>query len=192
MKSLRLSLLLGLALIAMACGEGSAFATTIEVGGVAQNKSVTATGSLEAGTSLILKDSSGTTSDTCTESQLKGTTEGTFSGSSVGGSVSTMTFGSCTHTTKVITAGGISIAWTSGTNGAASSTSSEVTVVSTAFGVSTICKTGAGTLIGTITGVKEGNATLDVNAKVNCGMLGYGTVTGSYTGTGKGGLGVTS
>jgi hypothetical protein len=182
----------GAALIAMACVAGSASATTIELGGVAQNKSVPATGSLKAGTSLTLKDEFGTSTDTCTSSELKGATEGVFTGSSVGGKVSTMTFKNCSHTTTVIKPGRLSVVWTSGTNGAASSSEAEVTVVSTFFGSSAICKTGAGTMIGTVTGVKEGHATMDVNATVNCGILGNGSLTATYVGTGSGGLGVTS
>jgi hypothetical protein len=32
-----------------------------------------------------------------------------------------------------------------------------------------ICKTGTGTVLGTITGVAKGNAVLDVNTVLNCG-----------------------
>jgi hypothetical protein len=181
-----------LAVFAAAWGGGSASATTIEVGGVAQNKSVNGNASLAPETSLILKDSSGTTTDTCTESQLKGATEGTFTGASVGGKVSTITVGSCSHTTKVLATGSVSVVWTSATNGTVSSSGAEITTVSTAFGVSAICKTGSGTSMGTVTGVKSGHATMDINAKVSCGILGTSTLTGTYNGTGSGGLGVTS
>ena len=193
MKLLRLlTLAWGLALVGVVLGGGTASATTVEIKGVAQNKSVSATATLAAGTSMILKDSAGTTTDTCTSSEIKGFTESPYTAASVKGKVSTMTFKSCTHTTTVIAPGSLSVVWISGTtNGSLTSSGSEVTVVSTAFGSSAICKTGAGTPIGTITGVKEGHATLHVNAKVNCGILGTGTLTGTYNGTGSGGLGVT-
>jgi hypothetical protein len=181
------------ALVTMAfLGAGLASATTLEVKGVAQNKSISVTGSLKAGTSMILKDEFGTTTDTCTTAEVKGATEGTFTGASVGGKIGTMTFKNCTHTTTVIAPGSMSVVWTSGTNGSVTSSGSEVTVQSTFFGSSAICKTGTGTTVGTVTGVKEGHATLDINAKVNCGILGSGSLTGTVTGTGSGGLGVVS
>jgi hypothetical protein len=173
-------------------GGGIASATTFEVKGVAQNKSVTATGSLKSGTSLILKDEFGTTTDTCTTAEVKGATEGTFTAASIGGKLGTLTFKNCTHTTTVLASGSMSVVWTSGTNGSVTSSGSEVTVQSTFFGSSAICKTGAGTKVGTITGVKEGHATLHINATVNCGILGNGNLTGTVTGTGSGGLGVVS
>jgi hypothetical protein len=182
-----LGLASGVALVTMAfLAAGVASATTVEVKGVAQNKSVSATASLKSGTSMILKDEFGTTTDTCTASQIKGATEGTFTGASVGGKLSFMTFEKCSHTTTVVAKGAMSIVWTSGTNGSASSSGAEVTVQSTFFGASAVCKTGVGTQVGTITGTKEGNATLHVNAKVNCGILGSTSLTGTYTGTGNG------
>lgn len=178
--------------ITASLGAGSASATTFEVGGVAQNKSVSAFGSLQAGTSMILKDEFGTSTDTCTVAEVKGATEGTFTAASIGGKIGTLTFKSCTHTTKVIAAGSMSVVWTSGTNGSVTSSGGEVTVQSTFFGSSAVCKTGAGTKIGTLTGVKSGHATLDINATVNCGILGNGSLTGTVVGTGSGGLGVVS
>jgi hypothetical protein len=183
----RIGLASAVAMVTMAyLGAGLASATTLEVKGVAQNKSVSATASLKSSTSLILKDEFGTTTDTCTASQIKGATEGTFTGASVGGKLSFMTFEKCSHTTTVIAKGSMSIVWTSGTNGSATSSGAEVTVQSTFFGASAVCKTGAGTQVGTITGTKEGSATLHVNAKINCGILGSTSLTGTYTGTGNG------
>jgi hypothetical protein len=172
-------------------GADVASATTVEVKGVAQNKSASATGTLAAGSSLILKDEFGTTTDTCTTSTIKGATEGTYTGASVGGKVSTMTYSGCSHTVHVLKNGSMSFVWTSGTNGFATSKESEVTIVSTFFGASAVCKTGTGTQIGTITGVKEGNVTLHINGTINCGILGNAKLTGTFTGTGNG-FGLTS
>jgi hypothetical protein len=61
------------------------------------------------------------------------------------------------------------------------SSGAEVTVVSTFFGASATCKTGAGTTIGTLTGVSAGDATMDINATINCGILGNSAWTGTYT-----------
>jgi hypothetical protein len=186
----------GLAAVAAAAlmafvGAGTASATTLEVGGVAKNSSVEINASLAAGTSALLKDSAGTTTDTCTESTVKGKTEGTFTGEKVGGKVGTLTFGKCSHTTTVIKPGGIHIVWIVGTtNGTVYSTEAEVTVLSTAFGASAICKTGSGTHLGTLTGVFSGSPILHLNSKISCGILGTATWTGTYTVTSPSGLGV--
>lgn len=187
--------LFSLAAAAMAWGAlavaGTASATVLSIGGVAQNKSITIEATLKSGTSAILKDKNGTTNDTCTGSTVKGATEGSFEGVTVGGKVSSLTFTGCSHTTTVIAPGSLSIAWTSGTNGTVSSSGAEVTVKSTVFGVSAICKTGTGTTIGTLTGVKEGSATMDISATtLDCGALGTSSWTGTYTVTSPSGLGV--
>jgi hypothetical protein len=205
--------MLGLAAVAamalMAVLAGSASATTLEVGGAAKNSALAIEGSLKTGTSALLKDEFGTTTDTCTVSGVKGKTEGTFTGASVGGKLLTkeeggLTFGSCTHTTTVIATGSLSVAWIettakekeegkTSTNGTVSSSNAEVTVQSTFFGASAVCKTGAGTVIGTLTGVNSGSATIDVNAKINCGILGSSSWTGTYVTTGaNAALGVVS
>jgi hypothetical protein len=44
-----------------------------------------------------------------------------------------------------------------------------------------VCKTGAGTDIGTLTGTTIGLATLDINATIACGILGNSSWTGTYT-----------
>jgi hypothetical protein len=179
--------MLGLAAVAAAAlmafvGAGTASATTLYVGGVAQNKAVTIEATLAAGSSAILKDEFGTTTDTCTVSVVKGTTN-VFTGASVSGPVSSLTFSSCTHTTTVIANGSLTVTSTGGHNGSVSSSGAEVTVQSTFFGASAVCKTGAGTTIGTLTGSTTGNATIDINAKINCGILGTSSWTGTYTAT---------
>ena len=190
-KTVGLILTAAMALAAL-LGVATASATTLEVGGVAQNKSVALLATLESGTSALIKDSGGTTFQTCSSSEIKLTTEGSFTSETVSGKISTLTYGSCSHTTKTLANGSLSFTWTSGTNASVSSSGLEVTVLSTSFGASAVCKTGAGTTIGTLTGVKEGNATLDVNAKTSCGILGTVTWTGSYTFTSPQGLGVVS
>jgi len=192
MKYLKMLGLAAVAAMALMVVAGSASATTLEVEGNAKNSSVEIDASIKAGTSAILKDEFGTTTDTCTTSEVKGKTEGTFTGAAVGGKIGTLTFKNCTHTTTVIANGTLSVAWTSGTNGSVSSSNAEVTVQSTFFGASAVCKTGTGTTIGTATGTKEGNATIDINAKVNCGILGNASWTGTYSVTSPAGLGVVS
>jgi hypothetical protein len=193
MKHLKILGLMALtAMAVMAFGAASASATTLEIGGVAQNKSVTIESTLASGTSAILKDEFGTTTDTCTSSTVKGSTVSPFTGTTVGGTVSSLTFGNCTHTTTVLANGSLSVAWTSGTNGSVKSSGAEVTVNSTFFGASAVCKTGSGTTIGTLTGVKSGKATMDINATIACGILGNSSWTGTYSVTSPEGLGVVS
>lgn len=186
--------ILGLAAVAAAAlmafvGAGTASATTLEVKGVTQNQAVTIHATLKAGTSAVLKDSAGSTTDTCTSSTVHGTTS-VFDGTYVSGPISSLTFANCSHTTTVIKSGSLDIDWTSGTNGTVISTGAEVTVVSTAFGVSAICKTGTGTTIGTLTGVAAGQATMDINGTIPCGILGNSSWTGTYVVTTPEGLGV--
>jgi hypothetical protein len=199
LKMLGLAAVAALALMAVV-GASVASATTLEVGGEAKNSAVEIKASLAAGTSAILKDSNNTTTDTCTGSTVRGTTT-VFTGTEVKGPLAPitepevekrgLTFSNCTHTTTVLKPGSLSVANIAGTtNGTVSSQEAEVTVVSTVFGASAVCKTGTGTIIGTITGVKSGNATMDVNAKINCGILGTATWTGTYTVTSPTGLGV--
>lgn len=170
-------------------GAGTASATTVTVGGTAQNSSVTYSAGLASGTSTVLKDSAGTTTNTCTESSLAGKTEGTFSGASVGGNASTFTFGKCSHKMTVLKIGKVNFRWLFGILLGISFKDFEWKSISTAFGVEATCKTGEGTEIGTLTGVSSGNATIDVNAKVNCGILGTATWTGTYSVASPSGLG---
>ena len=165
--------LAGIAALALATMFGAriASATTLSVGGVKQSQSVPIIMTLASGSTTTVTDSAGSTTDTCTSSEVKGKTEGSFTGASVGGAISTLTFTNCSHTTKVIAPGRLSVAWTSGTNGTVTSAGAEVTVQSTVFGISAICKTGTGTDLGSITGMPSGSATmhLDATKSVDCG-----------------------
>jgi hypothetical protein len=199
--------MLGLAAVAAAAlmaFAASASATTLEIGGVTQNKAVKIVATLSSGTSAILKDEFGTTTDTCTTSNVEGETSETkdanetitpkvfTGGTMVGGTVSKLTFENCTHETKVDANGKLWVDWTSGTNGDVYSSGAEVTVFSTFFGAIANCKTGASTKIGTLAGVKTGKAKMTISAKVPCGILGTATWTGEYTVTSPEGLGVES
>jgi hypothetical protein len=191
LKSLGLALLAASALVALAADSASA--TTAEIEGMTKNESVTVTASLEPGTSAILEDTNGFTQDTCSEGSGHGTSVAPFTGASVGGPGSIITFGGCTHTTHTLKLGSFSVAWTSGTNGTITSSGTEGTVKSTLFGVSIVCKTGAGTDMGTITGTASGHATADINAVVSCGaFVPTARVTASVIVTSPTGIGVVS
>ena len=191
-KNLGAAAVAAIALLSLV-GAGTASATTLEVKGVKQTGPVAIEMSLAAGTSAILKDKNGTTQQTCTGSITKGSTTSPFTGTSVQEDLSSFTFTGCTHTTDVLNPGKLSITWTSGTNGTISSSEAEWTTVSTVFGASATCKTGSGTVMGSLTGVNSGRATFHINATtLNCGILGTSSWTGTYTVTSPEGLGVVS
>jgi hypothetical protein len=144
-------------------------------------------------------DEGGSTFETCTSSELKAATEGTFTTAdttAIGGAVGTLSFGGCSHTMKVLKNGKLSVAWIKGTtNGTVVSSEAEVTFVSTVFGISAVCRTGVGIVLGTLTGVASGNAPMHIDAtkSLDCGaFLGHLTWTGTYTFTSPKGLGVES
>jgi hypothetical protein len=191
MKHLKMLGVAALAAMGLMAFAGSASATTLSVEGVKKNEAVTIKATLAAGSSALLKDKNGTTADTCTGSTVEGTTTA-FDPPS--GPVSKLEFTGCSHTTHVLKPGSLSVAWISNTEGTVTSSGAEVTVVSTVFGASAICKTGTGTVVGTLTGVASGHATMDIDAtnSLNCGILGTSSWTGTYTVTSPTGLGVES
>lgn len=188
-KSLGLTALAAWVIFALA-GASVASATTGEVKGVKQTGSITLKGSLEAGTSAVFTEELGGTLDTCTAATFEGKTS-TFSGSSIGGALSTLLFGGCSHTTDVLSKGNFSISAIKGTtNGDLSSSAAEIQMRSTFFGVNAVCKTGAGTHLGTITGKASGQATVDINTNLDCGILGIVGWTASYVVTSPEGFGI--
>jgi hypothetical protein len=189
MKYLKMLGLAAVAAMALMAFAGPASATTLEVGGVKQSKAVTIEATIKAGTSAILKDTNNATVDTCTASTVKGTTN-VVTGATVTGPISTLSFSGCSHTTDVIKPGTLHVAHSGGTNGTVSSSGAEVTVQSTIFGASCIAKTGAGTNIGTLTGVLAGQATMHINGVIPMGLCGDAVWTGTYVVTSPAGLGV--
>ena len=187
--------MLGLAAVAAmaltAFTAGSASATTLEVGGVTQNKSVSLSASLASGTKAVLARTDGSLANECAASAVAGSTVTPFTGTTVTGPISSLSFTSCTRTVTVHKAGTLHVEFKSGTNGTVSSSGAEVTVGSP-FGTLT-CVTGAGVDLGTLTGVAAGNASMDISAVLNCGFLvPSATWKGTYTVTSPVGLGVSA
>jgi len=183
--------ILGIAAVAamalMAVTAGIASATTGEIGGVVQNSSFTITTSLKAGTSAILKDTAGISSNTCTASSGSGTTSSPFTGATLTGVGTTMSMSSCAREPVIgDKTGTLHFTWTSGTNGTVTSSGAEITT-SSPFGTLN-CKTGEGTHLGTFTGVKVGNATMDVNAVISCSGI-SSKFEATYSVTSPSGLG---
>jgi hypothetical protein len=192
LKKLGLTTAACIALIAIA-GASSAGATTLEVGGIAKNSSVAMTTTLKSGTSLIIKDESGFVVDTCTGSTIKGSSEGTFTGATVGGKISQLTFTGCTDVTVTLSLGSWKHSWVFGsTDGEVSLSGVEVTLQYTPFGISVTCKAGLGTIFGILKGVKSGKAILKALSKINCGIAGTLTWSGEYEVISPEGLGVVS
>jgi hypothetical protein len=161
---------------------------------------------LKGGTSALLKDTGGSTNDTCTGSTVGGTiTNSGGSGLAVSGTITTLDFTGCTHTTdplpnsEIKTESGVihkeygtlEIKWISGTtNGTVVSKNTKVTVQSTVFGISCVANTGEGTVIGTLTGAKSSteHATMHINGVIEMGICGDSTWTGTYLVTNPTGL----
>jgi hypothetical protein len=181
---------LALACLSMA---SMASATTLEVGGVAKNEAITLKLSLKSGTSLLLADTSNSFLNTCTVSNIEAKTS-TFSGTTVEALLTALSWGTtatpCKEGNPTVDAmGSLSIELIKGTtNGTVKSKNAKWTMAS-AFGPLTCTTPSEGTDLGTLTGVASGNATLDVNAVLNCGFtLKW---TGTYAVTSPEGLGVT-
>lgn len=193
MKNLRMLAVAFVAAMALtAFTAGSASATTLEVGGTAQNGSVTVGMSLVNGFDLGWRTTGGLFINTCVKTTMHGSTVSPFTAASVGIPLSSLTYGSCVEEpVKVDAAGSLSIEWISGTtDGTVRSSGTEVTVPSP-FGLLT-CKTGAGTDIGRLTGFSLIHSDLDINGIINCGIVSSAVLTGLYEVTTPTGLGVVS
>jgi hypothetical protein len=191
MRYLKMLGLVGLSTIALtAFAAGSASATTLEVGGVAKNSSVTFEASLASGTSIVLRTTDNSTWDTCTTSTFSGKSEGLFTGTTVGGKISGMILGNCTHMTPVDSGGTLTFEHAGSTNATVRSTGMSWTIQSTSFGTTLNCTT-SNTHLGTLTGSATGHARLQMNAVINCGFfIPTAKWEGVYTFTSPTGLGV--
>ena len=190
LKILGLAAVAAMALTAFTAATASA--TTLEVAGATQNKSVTLDASLASGTKAVLARTDGSLANECAASTVQGSTVSPFTGATVTGPISSLSFTECTRPVTVHKAGTLHVAHiASTTNGTVSSSGAEVTVGSP-FGTLT-CVTGAGVDLGTLTGKKEGSAVMDINAVLNCGFLvPSATWKGTYTVTSPAGLGVSA
>jgi hypothetical protein len=138
--------------------------------------------SLQPQTSALLKDTAGSTNDTCTSASGKGAIENSGGvASHPSGKWSSVAFSGCTHTTDTIAAGVLEVKNIPGTtNGTIISRETRATLFSTVFGISCIANTGAGVNLGTVTGASSSvnQATVDVNAVIPMGAFcGDSTVT---------------
>jgi hypothetical protein len=175
----------------LACAS-AASATTLEVKGLKQAGAVTVKASLKQGTSILQTDTEANQINTCTTSLLEGSST-VFTGTTVTAPLSTLSYSNCTEGNPTIDSRGSLTVERIGTttNGTVRWSGLKWTTPSV-FGVLT-CQTAAspGTDVGTLTGVATGQATLDINAVLECTLFGSEKWTGTYTVTSPEGLGVT-
>jgi uncharacterized protein (DUF2141 family) len=177
MKFTKILGLVAMAALALMAFASTASATTLYTNGVKQTGAVTIHATLEG--SAVLKDTSNTFANTCTESTVEGTTT-SFTGTTVGGPINTLTFSKCTHEKVVVDEAGSLTVERIGTtdNGTVRSTGAKVTVPVTILGsvVTATCTT-SNTDIGTLTGsttttyTAPGQSDMDINAVLNCGSI---------------------
>lgn len=170
-----LKMIVTVAMTAMAAfafvGAGSASATTLEVGGVTKNESVTIVGSLAPGNSVILGRTDGTLANTCNVFEIKGSAVSPYTGTKVSGLGTTLAFGGCTNIVTAHKTGTLIGEHIAGTTNATMTSSGAEVTAATSLGFTVNCKTGEGTHLGTLTGTASGHATLHINAILNCGFL---------------------
>ena len=189
LKILGLAAVAAMALTAFAASTASA--TTLEVGGVTKNESVTLDASLASGTKAVLARTDGSLANECAASTVQGSTASPFTGATVTGPISSLSFTECTRPVTVHKAGTLHVAHTGTTDGTVTSSGAEVTVGSP-FGTLN-CKTGEGVHIGTLKGTASGHATMEIGAVLNCGFLvPSATWKGTYVVTSPTGLGVSA
>jgi hypothetical protein len=185
-----LVLVASLVLASTGFSASAASATTLEVGGTTTNASVSIAASVKSATKLVIKDTAGFVKNECGTSNLAGSTASPFSGSSVTGALSELTFTSCARTVKTAAKGSFEVTYTSGTNG---TVASEGTIVEWGSSIGTLfCETGTTTNIGTLFGITSGSANLAINAVMDCGIIPSAKWEGTYIITSPSGLGVSS
>jgi hypothetical protein len=190
LKNLGPASVLAIALV-MTAAAGTASATTLEVGGKTKNESVSILASLEPFSSTSFSRTDGSLANTCTSSNFNPETESPFTGTSIEANLF-LSFGQCERPIVVHLAGRFRVSHASGTtNGKLTLEEAKITVGSS-FGT-LVCETYFGTNVGTLTGVSTGNATIDINAVMDCGFLNSSVIwKGTYRVGLPGGLGVSA
>jgi hypothetical protein len=191
LKMISLAAIAAVAITALIAGNASA--TTLEIGGVVQSGAVMIQAESTAPT--VIADTGGFAFNTCSKSSFSGTTS-VFSGAKVTGSLSELSFTTCTKSpVNVDNKGGLYIEWESGTTSGTVFAENTQWTIPMSSGFTLTCSTGSGTTLGTLDGVKSTSehATLTVNAILNCGfLLPSATWKGTYKVSSPTGLGVVS
>lgn len=170
LKLLGIATVVGMATAALTAGSVSA--TTLEVGGVPQNKAVQITVSLVPETSTNLSGTGFQFLSNCDSGHLQLTTSSPFTGTQVTGPITSASFSNCAWgPVEFKSLGALYFQWEKDTTAQVFSEGTEASWPYTGLGAYITCKTGAGTKIGTLHGVASGHATLTINAVLNCGFL---------------------
>jgi hypothetical protein len=158
LKMLGLAAIAALGLLAFV-GAGTASATTLFKDAAkteAYGAGTEIKSTLAPGTSALLKSGSVTIA-TCTESSVAGTTANA-TGVTVGGEITSLTWGGCSQTTHTLANGSLSIDSEGNVTGKGNSVTLGV------FGTSCVYGTGEGVKLGTLTGGSP--AVLKINAQI--------------------------
>jgi hypothetical protein len=164
---MKLTSLVAAAALTLMVLASTASATTLDVTDLKINGAVTIHGTGRG--SISLSATGGGFANTCTESTFHLSTS-TFTGTTVSGPLTTLTFSKCTNEPVTVDAAGtLSIEVIgSGPNGTVRSNGAKVTTPSP-FG--TLTCTTSNTDIGTLTGTSTTTTVVDVNAVLNCGFF---------------------
>jgi hypothetical protein len=190
MKDLKMLAIGAVAAMAMtAFTAGSASATTLEVGGVTQNKSVAISSSLASGTSAIISRTDGSLANTCTSSAIVSSTVSPFTTEDVGGPISTLSLSTCERTVTVHKAGALTFRKIPNTTDLTVFWGEGEMTVGSPFGTLN-CKPGVHEHIGVKTGQPSGRIAWHLYIRMNCGFLVPSAIwKGTYTVTSPEGLG---
>lgn len=196
MRQLKRLAVIGLAPMAIGAflATDVASATTLAIGGSPKNNSLGITFADVKNGPIVWKRTSGPVQNECKDPHAYFETTGSFTGTTVGGPVSDLTYHECNKSVTVDQAGSLTIERVgSSTNGTVKSSGTEVTVFSEEFNLYITCKTGSGTDIGELVGSGDvtKHAVLIINTVLNCGfVVPSANVEGLYVVAEPTGLGV--
>jgi hypothetical protein len=164
MKYIKMLGIAAVAAMSLMAFAGSASATELFSGATTLKAPVAIKASLQTGATANLTDTAGNPIDTCSGSEVTGSTTATQAATLSG--AATVAWSGCTQVTKTLKGGTLTISHIAATtNGTVTSDAAEVTI--SVFGVSCVYGTGAGKDLGTLVGSTTKTATLNINVIVN-------------------------
>jgi hypothetical protein len=188
LKMLGLGLVTAAALTALA-GAGTASATVICKNNLNTEKCsepypVGTEGTASSSGSIILETTGGTTLDTCTGSEVKGTIGNAGSSTTtVSSKLSSITWTGCTVETKTLAPGSGELHWITGTDNGTLTTSGTEVTVNTGFFGACVYGTGEGKDMGTTVGGNPGSLTISTTVKLTKNESGLCPSELKFTGT---------
>jgi hypothetical protein len=160
-----LSLAAVAAMALMAFAASSASATALYNGATKLGVGSTIDFSLKSGTKALLTETGGESLDECSTSTVKGSiTNAGGATSTVSGSISELTWGTCTFPTTTTVKGGLEIHWITATEGTVTSNAEIGVTINTIFFGSCVYGVAANTDLGKLTTFAAGRAVFHANA----------------------------